>query len=83
MYTVTMTFDVPETRKIDIESIKKEIYDFFNVLISREEKVSKPAHKSWTDQFRGKWQDDYMTAEEFMNEIRRNRDSNTREIVEL
>lgn len=57
MYTVTMTFDVPETRKI----------------------VNKP----WTEEFRGKWQDDNMTDEEFVNEIRRNRDSNTREIVEL
>lgn len=57
MCTVTMTFDVPETRKI--------------------------VNKSWTEEFRGKWQDDNMTAEEFVNEIRRNRDSNTREIVEL
>ena len=57
MCTVTMTFDVPETKKID--------------------------NKPWTEEFRGKWQDDYMTAEEFVNEIRRNRDSNTREIVEL
>ncbi len=56
MCIVTMTFDVPETRKID--------------------------NKPWTEEFRGKWQDENMTAEEFVNEIR-NRDSNTREIVEL
>lgn len=49
MCTVTMTFDIPETRKIDIESLKKEIYDFFNMLISRDDKVSKTARKSWTE----------------------------------
>ena len=29
---------------------------------------------SWTSEFKGKWQDDNMSAEEFVREIRQNRD---------
>ena len=55
IYTNNMTFEVPESKSIDIEA--------------------------WTEDFRGKWQDDNMTAEEFVREIRAHRD--TRQIVEL
>lgn len=38
---------------------------------------------SWTSEFKGKWQDDNMTAEEFVREIRQNRELSDRKIVEL
>lgn len=30
-----MTFEVPESKSIDIEALKKQMYGFFNLLISR------------------------------------------------
>lgn len=35
MCTVNMTFEVPESKSIDIEALKKQMYGFFNLLISR------------------------------------------------
>ena len=34
MCTVNMTFEVPESKSIDIEALKKQMYGFFNLLIS-------------------------------------------------
>lgn len=35
MCTINMTFEVPESKSIDIEALKAQMYGFFNLLISR------------------------------------------------
>lgn len=76
MCTINMTFNVPETKDIDIEALKKQINDLVNVILARPSVLNKKSHHSpsWTEEFRGKWQDDTMTADEFVQEIRSNRD---------
>ena len=81
MCTINMTFEVPESKSIDIEALKKQINDLFNVIVARPSVLKKENNHAWTEEFRGKWQDDNMTAEEFVREIRAHR--NTRQIVEL
>ena len=36
-----MTFEVPESKSIDIEALKEQMYGFFNLLISRPSIVKK------------------------------------------
>ena len=68
-----MTFNVPESKAIDLDALKKQINDLVNVILSRPSILVKETQKPWTEQFRGKWQDDDLTAEEFVNEIRKHR----------
>lgn len=81
MCTINMTFNVPESKAIDVEALKKQINDLVNVILSRPSILIKEKPTSWTEQFRGKWQDSNMTAEEFVSEIRAHR--TCRNIVEL
>lgn len=81
MCTINMTFEVPESKSIDIEALKKQINDLFNVIVSRPSVLKKEKNHAWTEEFRGKWRDDNMTAEEFVRQIRENR--TTRSTVEL
>lgn len=68
-----MTFNVPESNSIDLEELKRQINDLVNVILSRPSVLKKEVHASWTEEFRGKWQDDNMTAEEFVRELREHR----------
>lgn len=81
MCTINMTFNVPESKAIDVEALKKQINDLVNVILSRPSILVKEKPTSWTEQFRGKWQDENMTAEEFVSEIRAHRAC--RNIVEI
>ena len=81
MCTINMTFDVPDSKYIDIDALKNQINDFFHVIISRPSVLKRDVNHSWTEEFRGKWQDDNMTAEEFVKEIRMGR--TYRNVVEL
>ena len=81
MCTINMTFNVPETKSIDLDALKKQINDLVNVILSRPSVLIKENPSSWTEQFRGKWQDDNLTAEEFVSEIRKHR--NCRDIADL
>lgn len=83
MATMTMTFDVPETKAIDIAALKQHMQALFNVVVSMPSVLKKEQTSSVVDEFRGKWQDDNMTAEEFIREIRMNRESNVRQIQSL
>lgn len=73
MCTINLTFNVPDSKSIDIDAFKKQIYDLANVILSRPSVLTKETHASWTKEFQGKWQDDNMTAEEFVREIREHR----------
>lgn len=81
MCTINMTFEVPDTKLIDLEALKQQIQDIVNVIIARPNLQKKETAASWTEEFRGKWQDDNITAEDFVREIRNNR--NARAVVEL
>ena len=81
MCTINMTFDVPDSKYIDIDALKSQINDFFHVIISRPSVLKKDINHNWTEEFRGKWQDDSITAEDFVNEIRMGR--TCRNVVEL
>ena len=81
MCTINMTFEVPDSKYIDIDALKNQINDFFHVIISRPSVLKRDVNHSWTEEFRGKWQDDNMTAEEFVKEIRMGRTCSN--IVEL
>ncbi len=81
MCTINMTFNVPESKSIDLEALKKQINDLVNVILSRPSVLIKENKESWAEEFRGKWQDDNMTAEEFVREIREHR--SCRNVVEL
>lgn len=35
MCTINMTFEVPESKSIDLEALREQMYGFFNLLISR------------------------------------------------
>lgn len=85
MCTLNMTFEVPDSKAIDIEALKSQLNDLFHVIVSRPSVLKKEVAKtvSWTEEFRGKWKDDYMTAEELVNEIRANRLSSKRNVVDL
>lgn len=41
MCTINMTFEVPESKSIDIAALKEQMYGFFNLLISRPSIVKK------------------------------------------
>ena len=81
MCTINMTFEVPDTKYIDIDALKSQLNDFLQVIISRTSVLKKDVNHNWTEGFRGKWQDDNMTAEEFVKEIRMGRTCSN--IVEL
>lgn len=81
MCTINMTFNVPESKAIDVEALKKQINDLVSVILSRPSILKKENTTPWTEEFKGKWQDDNMTAEEFVSEIRANR--SYRNTVEL
>lgn len=82
MCTFSMTFNVPESKTIDIEALKKQINDLVNVILARPSVLIKESPTSWTEEFRGKWEDENMTAEEFVREIRAHRNS-VRDTVDL
>lgn len=81
MRTISMTFNVPESKHIDVEAFKKQMNAIVNVILSYPSVLKDTPQPSWTEEFRGKWQDENMTAEEFVNEIRARRTS--RSTVEL
>lgn len=83
MATMTMTFDVPETKSIDLAALKQHMQALFNVVVSMPSVLKKEQTSSVVDEFRGKWQDDNMTAEEFIREIRKNRESSVRQMQSL
>lgn len=78
-----MTFDVPETKPIDLAALKQHMQALFDVVVSMPSVLKKEQASSVVDEFRGKWQDDNMTAEEFIREIRMNRESNVKQIQSL
>lgn len=82
MCTINMSFNIPESKAIDIEALKKQINDLVNVILARPSVlISDTPTTSWTKEFRGKWQDENMTAEEFVREIRNHRSVSN--IIEL
>lgn len=85
MCTINMTFEVPETKHVNIEALKKQMYSYLEYILSMPslattEDASVTKHH-WAEEFRGQWRDDNMTAEKFVREIRENRES--RKIVEI
>jgi len=81
MYSINMTFEVPESKAIDIEALKSQLNDIFKIIVSRPSVLKKETSTNWTEEFRGKWQDENSTAEEFVREIRANR--TIRQAIEL
>ena len=81
MRTISMTFNVPESKHKDVVAFKKQLNAIVDVILSYPSVLKNTSQPSWTEEFRGKWQDKNMTAEEFVNEIRSRRTS--RSTVEL
>lgn len=74
MATMTMTFDLPESQTIDKSALKKQVQAFLNIILSMPSAISNDRHTSVINEFKGKWKDENITAEEFVQEIRRNRE---------
>lgn len=57
MCTINMTFEVPESRAIDIEALKSQLNDLFKVIISRPSVLKKEntEKKSLRTAFSGDW----------------------------
>ncbi len=77
MCTLNMTFEVPDTRTIDLESIKSQIQAFFNKLIELPADKTMPITKdtkiakdmSFFDRFDNDWSDDPRDSHEIADEL--------------
>ncbi len=77
MCTLNMTFEVPDTRTIDLESIKSQIQAFFNKLIELPAEKTMPIVKenkiandmSFFDRFDNDWSDDPRDSHEIADEL--------------
>lgn len=61
MCTINMTFEVPETKHINIEALKKQMHSYLEFIISMpsvEEKVEKKYDMSFFNRFDNDWSDD-------------------------
>ena len=88
MCTVNMSFEVPDTKHIDIEALKHQMNAFFHVIISTPsiimpEKTEKQKYDmSFFDCFDGGgWADDPRSANEIADELHDSR-VNNRPIIE-
>ena len=85
MCTVTMTFEVPETRHINIEALKKQMYGYLEFILSmpsitmQEEKIDEEHVFDCFDD--GGWDEDPRSAHEIADELHDRRVSN-RQIIE-
>lgn len=57
MCTINMTFEVPDSRAIDIEALKSQLNDLFKVIVSRPSLLKKetPRKSSLRTAFSGDW----------------------------
>jgi len=53
MCTINMTFEVPESKAIDIEALKSQLNDIFKIIVSSPSVLKKENPISWTEDFRG------------------------------
>lgn len=58
MCTINMTFDVPDSKAIDIEALKSQLNDFFKIIVSRPSVLKKETTKksSLRNAFSGDWE---------------------------
>lgn len=57
MCTINMTFEVPDTRAIDIDALKCQLNEIFKVIVSRPSILKKepPRKSSLRNAFSGNW----------------------------
>lgn len=73
MCTVNMTFEVPETKHIDIEALKKQMYSYLEFILSMPNIAEKTEDKeydmSFFDRFNNDWSDDPRDSHEIAAEL--------------
>lgn len=57
MCTINMTFEVPDSRAIDVEALKSQLNDLFKVIVSRPSVLKKDSNQSGSlrTAFSGDW----------------------------
>lgn len=63
MCTINMTFEVPDSKAIDIVALKNQLNDFFNIIVSRPSILKKenPSGGSLRNAFYGDWGEDIFS----------------------
>ncbi len=75
MCTVNMTFEVPESKHIDIEALKRQVHAFISVIIDTPSVLKKDKAKistedmSFFDRFDNDWSDDPRDSHEIAAEL--------------
>ena len=73
MCTINMTFEVPETRHINIEALKKQMHSYLEFILSmpaiEEKVVEKKYDMSFFDRFDNDWSDDPRDSHEIAEEL--------------
>lgn len=73
MCTINMTFEVPETKHIDIEALKKQMHSYLEFILSMkniEEKDDKKKYDmSFFNRFDNDWSDDSRDSHEIAAEL--------------
>lgn len=73
MCTINMTFEVPETKHINIEALKKQMHSYLEFILSMhdiEERVEKEKYDmSFFDRFDNDWSDDPRDSHEIAAEL--------------
>lgn len=73
MCTVNMTFEVPETKHINIEALKKQMYSYLEFILSMpniEEKTEERKYDmSFFNRFDNDWSDDPRDSHEIATEL--------------
>lgn len=83
MCTINMTFEVPESKHIDIEALKKQMHSYLEFILSMtdiEKKDEKKYDMSFFNRFDNDWSDDSRDSHEIASELHDARVNNRPEI---
>lgn len=73
MCTINMKFEVPETKHINIEALKKQMHSYLEFLLSTPNIEDKPEEKkydmSFFDRFDNDWSDDPRDSHEIAADL--------------
>lgn len=73
MCTINMTFEVPETKHINIEALKRQMHSYLEFILSMpspEEKIEEKKYDmSFFDRFDNDWSDDPRDSHEIAAEL--------------
>lgn len=83
MCTINLTFEVPETKHINIEALKKQMHSYLEYILSMSDIVDKDEEThdmSFFDRFDNDWSDDPRDSHEIAAELHDNRVNERSEI---